>query len=149
MWEIKYIKLPKYFGRWNTPKAGESHFGLEQLNQLLPRYGTGHQENQKKTYSGLILLSVLIGQISTLSTNKRKIRKRLGLVRAWDGLICNLTYLICTWFVKKKKIKAQISSIKHNLSTATPPKRPSPENAIAEKRWDNPRDRPVQTLIYH
>jgi hypothetical protein len=32
-WEIKYDKLPKYLGRWRTPKTGGSHFGLKELDQ--------------------------------------------------------------------------------------------------------------------
>ena len=47
-------------------------------------FGCVHQENQKKTWTDLFRLSMLTAQISPLSTNKPKIRKRLGL----DNLIC-------------------------------------------------------------
>jgi hypothetical protein len=32
-WEIKVIKLPKYSGRWSTPKTGRSHFGSKESDQ--------------------------------------------------------------------------------------------------------------------
>jgi hypothetical protein len=32
-WEIKFDKLPKYLGRWRTPKTGGSHFGLKESDQ--------------------------------------------------------------------------------------------------------------------
>ena len=31
--EIKFDKLPKYLGRWSTPKTGGSHFGPKELDQ--------------------------------------------------------------------------------------------------------------------
>ena len=35
------------------------------------------------------------------------------------------------------------------MHQCTPPKRPKLEMAIDEKRWENLRDRPIQTIIYH
>jgi hypothetical protein len=32
-WEVKFDKLPKYLGRWSTPKSGGSHFGPKETDQ--------------------------------------------------------------------------------------------------------------------
>ena len=46
--------------------------------------------------------------------------------------------------------KPQKHSRKGNFFVrGTPPKRPKLEMAIDEKRWENLRDRPIQTIIYH